>query len=208
MSNCRFAPILLFLFTCSAYAVDHTGSAPAAHMEIKDEFGTIVCFAYSTPPESAPFTTSCPEGLYTEQLFDESWEQISQTTVTISSTPPDLARVPVRIERTCEWNESDIIDVFRGADAGDNFDPYCEITCGVGVAIDGEADGTIPGLIGTDDATLDSLYHTDGTGTDTIRIFVRSGIPAAVLFERFTLNGEPADFTGLIYQIDAAAVCL
>ena len=210
MNILRFAPIALLAVAGNASAIDHAGASPAAHMEIKDGSGMIVCFAYDTDPAAAPIATGCPEGTYTEQLFNEEWGQVSEGSVVIGGDTPTMANSPVRVERTCVWDEADLRNEFSGVTQGDNVYPYCSITCPEGVAIDGEAFGSIPDLFGTDDAILEGVSFTQGTGQETIRIFVLSGVPLDVVFDRFSLGGDPEQegFGNLTYDIEAAAVCL
>lgn len=211
MNIVRVIPIALLAVAGNASAVDHAGASPAAHMEIKDGSGTIVCFAYDTDPAAAPIATGCPEGTYTEQLFDEAWSQTGDRSVVIGAEVPSMAGSPVRVERTCVWDEADFRDTFSGVTQGDNFFPFCSITCPEGVAIDGEAFGSIPRVSGTDDAILEGVSFTQGTGQETITIFVLSDVPLDVVFDRFNLSGDPENeegFGNLTYEIEAAAVCL
>ena len=80
----------------SAEAVSsYTGSAPAVHMQLKTPgTNTIICQVSNTPANTKPVATGCPEGSYTEQLFDAAWKQIgTNKTVTVSgTTPPTTSR--------------------------------------------------------------------------------------------------------------------
>ncbi len=78
----------LALQSTSALAATHTGAAPAAHMELKNTSGSVVCYAYDTPASSAPVASNCPSGTYKEQLFNTSWSQIGQRNVTVGAPPP------------------------------------------------------------------------------------------------------------------------
>lgn len=210
MNIIRALPIVLLAAATNASAIDHNGASPATHMEIKDASQTIVCFAYDTDAATAPIASDCPEGTYTEQLFNDGWDQIGERSVVIGDSPPETALMPTRVERTCEWDEGDFRDAFSDADQGDNVYAFCTITCPEGVAIDGEARATIPGLSGGDDAILESVSFTEGTGTPSISIFVVSNIPLDVVFDRFSTSSSFDDegFDDLTYVIEAAAVCL
>lgn len=208
MDIARFAPIVLLAAAANASAFDHIGASPASHMELKDGSGTVVCFAYDTEPTSEPIATGCPEGAYTEQLFDESWSQVGESSVTVGEDMPVMAGSPMRVERTCVWDNARFRDVFSGVTQGDNFFPFCSITCPEGVAIDGEATASIPDLFGTDFAILEGVSFTVGTGLPTINIFVLSDVPLDVVFERFDGFDEEGGFGDLTYVIEAAAVCL
>jgi len=68
----------------------HTGSAAATHMQLKNSSGSIVCSAYNTNSRSAPVATNCPNGTFTEQLFNSNWRQIGGSIdVTIGGTSSD-----------------------------------------------------------------------------------------------------------------------
>lgn len=46
-------------------------------MEVEDGSGDVVCFAYDTDSAAAPIASDCPEGIYSEQLFDETWKGLA-----------------------------------------------------------------------------------------------------------------------------------
>jgi len=148
------------------------------------------------------------EGVFNEQLFDQTWTQLSQRSVSIGSDQPVIAAAgPTRVERSCIWNETDFRNVFTGITQGDNFNPFCSITCPDGVAIDGEASASIPRLAGGDFAIFEGVSFTQGTGQQTMTIFVESSIAVDVVFDRF-IGFDDEGFTNLEYVIEAAAVCL
>ncbi|MFK8081909.1 MAG: hypothetical protein AB8B97_16605 [Granulosicoccus sp.] len=208
MNISKLLPFALIALSSSVYAIDHSGELPAPHMEIKDASGNVVCFAYDTIASAAPIATDCPEGTYTEQLFDSSWQQFSQRSVVIGATAPLPSGLrPTRVESTCVWDETRIRDL-APLDPGFNSNPFCSVTCPSGVAIDGEASATIPGLSNSDDEILDRLSFTEGTGTSTISIFMETGLAADVIFDNFRINGEISEFGDLTYVIEAVAVCL
>lgn len=67
----------------SVSAANHTGSAGATHMQLKKN-GSVVCSKYNTSASSRPIATGCPDGTFTEQLFNSSWSQIGgNKTVTV-----------------------------------------------------------------------------------------------------------------------------
>ncbi|MFK7859461.1 MAG: hypothetical protein AB8B64_11580 [Granulosicoccus sp.] len=213
MNTSRLLPFALIILTSSAYATDHSGASPAAHMQLKDSAGNVVCFAYDTDEATAPIATACPEGTYTEQLFDSTWAQTGQRSVVIGNTtapttPTTNTLRPTRVERTCVWDENRIRSTFGSAEGAENRFPTCTITCPAGVAIDGEARATIPGFFGSDDEFSDGLTFTEGTGTETITIHMDTTLAVDVVFDRFRINGSISEFGDLTYVIDAAAVCL
>ncbi|MFK8083472.1 MAG: hypothetical protein AB8B97_24590 [Granulosicoccus sp.] len=210
MKNSRLSLLTFIVLASSANAAEHSGASPASHMQLKDSSGNIACFAYDTDETTDPIARDCPEGTYTEQLFNQDWAQISQRSVVIGSTPPpsNTPLLPIRVEKTCVWDEGRLRDNGNSADAGFINEPWCSITCPAGVAIDGEATATIPGFFGTDDDFIDRVSSTSGTGTPTIRISMDTDLSVVVAFERFEVNQENAPFTGYTYVIEAAAVCL
>ena len=68
----------------------YTGSAPAVHMQLKNASGDIMCKVYDTPATTKPVATGCPNGTWTEQLFDGAWKQIgtNKPAVVGTTTPP------------------------------------------------------------------------------------------------------------------------
>ena len=68
------------LTSTSLYAANHTATAPATHMQLKDNDGIVVCSSYNNSANSLPMATGCPIGSLTEQLFnvrsDGRWVQI------------------------------------------------------------------------------------------------------------------------------------
>ena len=92
--------------TATAATGSHTGSAAAAHMQLKNlSTGAIVCKAHdNTPATTRPTAHNCPSGTWTEQLFDVNWGQIGKNkTVTVGSTttpdpvnPPNSGEAPLR----------------------------------------------------------------------------------------------------------------
>ena len=71
----------------------HVGVSNASHMELKGADGAIACSAYGTPANAPPVAAGCPEGTFTEQLFDVNWVVIGQRSVTVG------LRVPPRVPR-------------------------------------------------------------------------------------------------------------
>jgi len=209
MKISRLLPFALVAMTSSAFAVEHVGSAPASHMEIKDSLGNVVCFAYDTDEGTAPIATGCPEGNHTEQLFDARWAQISQRTVLIVGvTPPTTgSSQPTRVSETCVWDENEIRSTFGTAEGGET-ELYCTVTCPSGVAIYGEARATIPSFVGSDDEFADRLSFTEGAGTESITIYMDTSLALDVVFDRFMVNGVIEEFGDRIYVIEASAVCL
>lgn len=55
----------------------YVGSMPAFRMELSDASGNIVCRVQDNPdPAMRPVATDCPDGLFTERLFDERGNRI------------------------------------------------------------------------------------------------------------------------------------
>ena len=75
----------IFMFSSSVFAASHTGTAAATHMEIKKGL-VIVCTKYNTSASSRPVANNCPNGTFTEHLFNSSWGKISARTVTIGTS--------------------------------------------------------------------------------------------------------------------------
>ena len=56
-------------------------------MQFKDAAGMIVCSVYNTPEDAKPVAQKCPVGTWTEQLFDDQWNQLpSEREVTVVSS--------------------------------------------------------------------------------------------------------------------------
>lgn len=88
--------------TVAAATSPHVGAEPAVHMELKKKdseghaAGRPVCETYSTPANTRPTVTNCPDGAYVEQLFDADWKQVGERDVVVgSSTDPDLGNPSV-----------------------------------------------------------------------------------------------------------------
>ena len=65
----------------------HTATQPASHMQLRDGNNTVVCFVYGDrTPESPPVATGCPDGTFTQLLWDADWVEITpRRTVTVGS---------------------------------------------------------------------------------------------------------------------------
>ncbi len=61
-------------------------------MQLRDGNGNVVCFVYGDPtPSSPPVATGCPDGTFTQLLWDENWKEIKpRRTVIVGGQPePD-----------------------------------------------------------------------------------------------------------------------
>ena len=204
MLTSRFAPAalpaLLLAIGGSASAAEHAGAAPATHMQLKDGDGAIVCFDYDTDADTAPIATGCPDGTYTEQLFDAAWNQIGEGSVTIGGDASGMVRSPTRVERTC--TEGDFFGEFSGGTQGDNIDPYCRVTCPEGVVIDAEAIA---------DTATGGRRRRDSRGRELHARHRHAGchrLRRAPSGSTWCTSASPRSFGDLTYVIEAAAVCL
>jgi len=97
MKMIHLALTFLFVVANSVFAIDYTASALATHMEITDKFGIVVCSAYATSADSAPVARDCPAGTYTEQLFDDAWNQLSRRQISIIEPTTVAPKIPMRL---------------------------------------------------------------------------------------------------------------
>jgi len=61
----------------------HEGTSPAPHMQLRDSNQNVVCSVYNTNPRTAPVATGCPNGTYTQLLWDSNWRELPRRTVTV-----------------------------------------------------------------------------------------------------------------------------
>ena len=158
----------------------HTGAAPAVHMQLKDNEGAIVCKVYNTPASIPPTAENCPSGSWTEQLFDENWQQIGPNkTVTVGgpTAPPPSSSTYKRV----------FTEDFNGSSLSGSWEtppwPGTEIARHVDVGVDFRrdqcvvSDGKLKVRATLDGSRVRSCYaHTDetfGPGSGQLKIEYR-----------------------------------